>query len=49
VSGADGIGDAEGKSRDGKRQVSREEASFKFMSRFWKIFQKKLAIHSRIE
>jgi len=28
VSGADGIGDTEGESRDGKRQVSREGSEF---------------------
>jgi len=38
VSGADGIGDTKGKSRDGKRQVSREGSKFQIHVSVLEIF-----------
>jgi hypothetical protein len=42
VSGADGIGDTKGRSRDGKRQVSREGSEFQIRVSVLKNFKKNL-------
>jgi hypothetical protein len=49
VNGADGIGDTEGKSRDGKRQVNRQGSEFRIhVSVLEKFSKKKLATFSFI-